>query len=107
MWDKHTSDRFQQLRRQEQDGHLTDDERQELSDLVDRLEAMEATYLEPATERLRRERERLEAQNVALMAIAHRKEELARRLQIAVEEARSEQQAIDDELTRILGSHST
>lgn len=82
MWNKHTSDRFQQLRRQEQDGHLTDDEQRELSDLVSRLEAMEATYLEPATERLRRERVRLEAQNAALAAIAHRKEELARRLQV-------------------------
>jgi hypothetical protein len=102
MWDKDTSDRFQQLRRKEQVGDLTDDEQQELSDLTDRLEAMEAAYLGPATERLRHDRERLEAQNSGLAAIVHRKEELVRRLQIAVEEARSEQQAIDDELARIL-----
>jgi len=56
------------------------------------LEADEAGYLTPATERLRQGRETLEAQNHALEALGRRKEMLALHLRDFLAEAQAERQ---------------
>src|SRR5207245_1296952 len=50
------SSRFQELRQRQREGVLTEAEQAELKLLVQELEAAEATYLTPATERLRQQR---------------------------------------------------
>ena len=63
MWDEQKRQRFQQLR--ERENALTEAERGELGGLVKELEAAEAAYLAPATERLRQEGQTLEKRNRA------------------------------------------
>jgi cell division protein FtsB len=103
MWDQAKRNRFQDLRRRELEGALPPAEREELVGLVAELEAEEAAYLSPATERLRREREQLDAQNRALSELIRRKEALATRLQRVLLETQAERQAIEQEARRILG----
>jgi hypothetical protein len=103
MGDQQKGVRLQQLRQRELDGALTEAEQKELQLLVQEIERAEADYLGPATERLRHEREGIEAQNRALQALLHRKEALVARLQTVLAESQAEQQAIDEELARILG----
>lgn len=100
MWDEQKRQRFQELN---QDGReLTAAEQVELAQLEREIEALEANYLGPATERLRVECEVIEAQNRALEAIAARKEALANRLHKVLQEAKAERLAIDGELTALL-----
>ncbi len=92
--------RFQELRARE--GTLTEPEKAELAQLVQELKNAEAAYLTPATERLRRERERIETQNRTLELLARGREALVQRLGTFLEEARAERQAIDCELAAVL-----
>ncbi len=80
MWEKQKQSRFQQLRQRQAENVLTEAEQAELALLTQELEAAEAAYLTPATERLRQEREALESQNRALEVLALRKEALVSRL---------------------------
>ena len=58
---------------------------------------IEGAYLVPATERLRQQREAIEAQNRVLEVLAHRKEVLVRRLHDFLSEAQAERRAIECE----------
>jgi len=80
MWEEQKRSRFQQLSQRHGESVLSEAELAELALLVQELEAAEATYLTPATERLRQERETLEAQNLKLEVLALRKEALVRRI---------------------------
>jgi hypothetical protein len=80
MWEKQKESRFQQLREREVMGALTQAEQGELASLFEELNAIEAASLAPATDRLRQERETVEAQNRTLEILAQRKEILVRRL---------------------------
>src|SRR5207253_7093018 len=77
-------------------------EQTELALLIQELEAAEAGYLTPATERLRRERGVLEGQNRTLEGLALRKESLVRRLRDFLAEAGDERRAIESELAAVL-----
>jgi hypothetical protein len=106
MWEAQKRERFQQLRQRQRESGLTEAEQAELGRLVQELEAAEATYLTPATERLRQERETLEAQNRTLEVLARRKETLVLRLRHFLAEAQAERRAIQCELAAVLaGSH--
>ena len=96
------SSRFQELRQRQREGVLTEAEQAELKLLVQELEAAEATYLTPATERLRQQRGTLETQNRALEALALRKEALVLRLRDFLAEAQAERRAIEGELAAVL-----
>jgi hypothetical protein len=76
MWSEEKRRRFQELRRDELERELTPEEEGELSALIRELEEAEAAYLRPANERLRRERERIEAQNRTLQETIKRKQAL-------------------------------
>jgi hypothetical protein len=100
MWDEQKSGRFQELRQRQ--GALTEAEQAELALLFQELESGEAAYLTPAAERLRQEREALEARNRTLEALASRKEALVRRLRDFLAEAQAERRAIETELAAVL-----
>jgi len=102
MWDDQKRERFQHLRERESAGVLGDAERTELTLLIDELEAAEARYLRPATQRLRDEREIVETQNRALEVLVRRKERLAQRLEDFLAEAQAERRAIEGELAAVL-----
>lgn len=102
MWDEQKRRRFQELRQRQQEGGLTEAEQAELTLLVKELEASEAAYLAPATQRVRQEREALEEQNRNLEALIRRKEDLVRRLRDFLAETQVERQAIARELTDVL-----
>lgn len=102
MWEEQRRSRFQQLRQRQGNGALTEAEQAELALLTQELEAGEAGYLAPTTERLRQERETLEAQNRTLEALALRKEALVRRLRDFLAESQAERRAIDGELAAVL-----
>ena len=103
MWKEQTANRFQQLRQRQGKSALTEAEQAELALLMQELEAAEAGYLTPATERLRQERETLETQNRTLEVLALRKEALVRRLRDFLAEAQTERRAINGELAAVLG----
>jgi hypothetical protein len=106
MWDDQKRQRFQWLRQREQ--QLSAAEQSELASLVKELETAEEMYLQPATERLRQERELLEKQNGELEKLSARKKDLAQRLGRVLADARAEQRSIETELAAVLaGSHSS
>jgi hypothetical protein len=102
MWDEQTRRRFELLRQRESAGAIADTERSELESLVEELQSAEATYLTPATERLREERQELDTQNRALEALARRRATLARHLHDVLAEAQVERRAIQGELAALL-----
>ena len=102
MWDEQKRQRLELLRQRENAAVLADIERGELESLVQELQSAETTYLAPATERLREERQELDTQNRALEALARRRETLARHLRDVLAEARAERQAIQGELAALL-----
>jgi small-conductance mechanosensitive channel len=104
MWDQVTRSRFETLRHLEEEGVLTEAEQAELERMVAEIEAAEAAYLAPGTERLRAERAQIAAKNAALQELIRRKEELVQRLEKMLDEVKAERRAIDEELERILGS---
>jgi hypothetical protein len=102
MWEEQIRRRFELLHQRESAGVIADTERRELESLVEELQSAEATYLTPATERLREERQELDAQNRALEVLARRRETLARHLRDVLAEAQAERRAIQGELTALL-----
>jgi hypothetical protein len=102
MWDEQKRHRFQELQRREQEGILLAREREELSALVSQLLLTESAYLGPATERLRLEREGLDAQNRKLEGLAARKAALAERLERFLAEADAERRTIEGEVDAVL-----
>lgn len=94
--------RFRALQARADAGSLTNDEQTEYEGIIRQIEADEAVYLRPATERLRQECVEAEARNDALRQLVHRQERLARRLQRVLEKSRAEQSAIKTELTGIM-----
>jgi hypothetical protein len=102
MWNEQKRQRFQYLRDRQSAGVLEDTERAELTLLMDELQAAEARYLRPATQRLQDEREIVEAQNRALEVLLRRKERLAQRLEDFLAEAQAERRAIEGELAAVL-----
>jgi hypothetical protein len=101
-WTQEKRARVRVLRSMEAAGTLSDNERDELQCLLAEMEADEAAYLAPATERLRSERLQIEAQNDALVVLADRRAALAERLERVLADARDEQDAIRKEVDRIL-----
>jgi hypothetical protein len=102
MWNEQKRARFEQLRQGSKEGRLTALEQAELAQLVKELETAEATYLTPATERLRQEREKIESRNRVLADLAQRKGALVTRLREVLNTSRAERQAIDGELAAVL-----
>ncbi len=100
-------ERFAALQQREEQGILTEAERSELNGLIAQVEADEAAYLRPATDRVHQERLQIEAQNAALKHLVRRKERLARRLERFLAASRAEQEAINAELTQILRTGSS
>ena len=72
MWDETKRQRFNTLRIREKQGVLTAEEQSELESLYRDIEAAEAAYLGPATERRRQETEKLRAINEALRDVIRR-----------------------------------
>jgi hypothetical protein len=105
MWNDEKRRRFQTLRQREHE--LTAHEQAELLALVQELEAVEAVYLTPATERLRKQRDAIEDQNRALQALVSRKEALLQRLRVVLNETQAERQAIERELATVLAGHDS
>ncbi|MDP6111355.1 MAG: hypothetical protein QF437_07115, partial [Planctomycetota bacterium] len=95
--------RFQYLRERESKQLLSEEECEELTLLIQEIEIAEAAYLNPATKRLRKDRENIESQNRALESLVRRKEILVNRLQTVLEESQAEREAIQEETVRVLG----
>ena len=104
MWNEEQQQRFQALRTRERQQALNPMEQAELARMIQELEAEEAAYLRPATERIRQESLRLEEQNKALQVLVRRKERLARRLEHVLVLSASEREKINSEVTAILSS---
>jgi hypothetical protein len=104
MWDQEKRSRFQELRQRQEDDALTEADRSELAKMIQELEDAEASYLAPAAERLRRERENVTAQNRRLEVLATRKEALTARLRSFLAEAQAERRAIGRELAEVMGA---
>lgn len=68
--------RFRALQQREVEGALTTSEQAELQSFVQQVEAEEAVYLRPATERLRQERLQIKAQTASLQALLQQREGL-------------------------------
>jgi len=94
--------RFESLRQREEEGTLTEAEQAELAQMIEEVERAEAAYLRPATERLRADRAEFTRQNGALQGVLQRKEALVRRLEQTLAEARTERDALEEEVNRIL-----
>jgi hypothetical protein len=108
MWDEQNRCRFQELRQGQEGNTLTETEKVELGKLFQELEAAEAAYLTPATERTRQEHLELEAQNRTLENLVKRKEALVQRLGDFLAKAKAERGAIESELAEVLaGSQSS
>jgi len=102
VWDDQKRHRFAELQRREQDGALSEVERGDLAALEDEVLAMESVYLGPATQRLRQQREVMDAQNRRLDALVARKTALVDRLQSFLSDAEAERRAIEGELEAVL-----
>jgi hypothetical protein len=102
MWDKTKRQRFSLLRERERQGALTPEEQTELRGLYRHLEEMEASYLRPGMERKRHETEKLRAINEALHDVIRRKEEHLSRMQATLAQFRTEREALNAGLERIL-----
>jgi hypothetical protein len=96
--------RFRELRERHREKVLTEAERAELAILEQHVEDAEAAHLAPAVERLRQERETIEAQNRTLERLAIRKEALAQQLRHVLGEAQAERRAIESELAAVLAA---
>jgi hypothetical protein len=102
MWDEHKRSRFQALRARQREGILSEAEQAELEVLGRDLDAIEAVFLIPATERIRQERVALESQNRILEGLTVRKEALVRRLRDFLAEAQAERHAIERQLAEVV-----
>lgn len=103
MWNEQKSARFRELRSHDR-MRLSESEQQELAKLTRDLEAAEAAYLAPATQRLEHEGEQVENQIRNLQNLVQRKRNFVRRLRDFLVEAENERRAIDSELAAVLAS---
>jgi len=95
--------RFRQLRNAQDAGAaLSPDEQAKLAALFQHIEDVEAAYLRPATEQMRREVAEKEARNNALEALVQRKQAMIERLETILNELETERRAIDDEMRRLM-----
>lgn len=101
MWTDVQRQRFNHLRDREWRGTLTPEEQRELAAMMQEICDMEATYLQPATDRLQHETAQLRAEleqvlrrNRHLNTLTQRKEALLTRVQAFVAEAEAEQEAL-------------
>jgi hypothetical protein len=99
MWDNQKRTRFEELR--EPSRQLNAVEQTELAALVKELEEVEAGYLKPATERLRRENDSIAKRNLELAELIKRKGALVERLESILAEAQAEERAIEAELAAV------
>ncbi len=104
MWDEQKQARFDALRAQQETGTLTRRDQKELAGLIAELDGTEAACLQPSAEREEADLMRLEAQNAALADLLERRALLAHKLQQVLAEAKAEEDAIEEELARILSS---
>ena len=74
----------------------------ELATLIAELQAYESGNLSAATQRMKQEREAIEARMRSLESVAARRAGLLARLNDTLAEARAERQAIDGELSTLL-----
>ena len=109
MWNEAQYQRFQQLRDREWCGELTAEEKHELAAMMQELCDMEATYLQPATDRLQHETAQLQAEleqvlerNQQFNVLIHRKETLLARVQVFVAEAEAEHEALQQAYRAIM-----
>jgi vacuolar-type H+-ATPase subunit I/STV1 len=102
MWDDQKRKRFNEHR--EPGRQLDAAEQAEVAALVKEVEDMEAVYLKPATERLRRENERRAKRNREMAELIQRKEALVGRLENILAEAQAEERAIETELAPVAAS---
>jgi len=110
MWDEIKRQRYNQLRDREWEGTLTAAEKTELAARMQELCDMEATYLQPATERLqqetahwRTELEHMVERNSQLVALVRRKEALLARINAFVAEVTTEQETLQQAYRTIMG----
>ncbi len=108
MWNEIKQARWDTLRRREQEGPLTDEERAELDNLALDLEQDEWVALQPALGRMQLEREQLErelqqtqAENTALAVLMTWQETLLTRARAQVAELLAEHKALREEYARI------
>jgi len=101
MWTDVQRQRFNHLRDREWSGTLTAEEQRELAAMMQEICDMEATYLQPATDRLQHETAQLRAEleqvlqrNRQLDTLIQRKEALLARVQAFVAEAEVEQETL-------------
>jgi D-aminopeptidase len=102
MWDAQKQARFDALRALEEAGTLTRREQKELAGMIEEIDRAEAASLQPSVEREEAECLRLEAQNADLAALLERRQALAGKLEQVLAEAKAEDDAIEEELARIL-----
>ncbi len=114
MWDDAKQERLNELRRREQEGVLTDEERQSLERLLHELEQEEWATLGPALERLREEQRQLQEecgrvrlQDTVLSALAERQEDLLRRARVQLAGLLSEHEILKAEYERLTGRSLT
>jgi len=110
MWDETQRQRYNQLRDHEWEGTLTAEEKTELAAMMQEICDMEATYLQPATERLqqdtahrRTELEHVVERNSQLAALIRRKEALLARINTFIAEVTTEQEVLQQAYSTIMG----
>ena len=110
MWDKTKRQCYNHLRDREWEGTLTVEEKTELAAMMHELCDMEATYLQPATERLqqetahwRTELEHVVERNAQLAALIRRKEALLARINAFIAEVATEQEVLWQAYRTIMG----
>jgi len=100
MWDNQKRTRFEELRKPGR--QLNAAEQTELAAMVKELEAEEAAYLKPATERLRRENDCNQKRQLELAELVKRKQALVERLENVLAEAQAEERALETELATVV-----
>ena len=110
MWDETKRQRYNQLRTREWEGTLTAEEKTELATMMQEICDLEATYLQPATERLqqdtahrRTELEQVVERNGQLEVLIHRKEALLARINAFIAEVTTEQEVLQQSYRTIMG----
>lgn len=103
MWNVDKQARFDELRALEQHKTLTVAEQEELEALLQELDAIEAVYLQPATQHLHLEREALAAQNRQLTELLHEHQMYLTEVREVVDALETHEQWLHDRFTAITG----
>ena len=107
MWTTAMQTRLNALRIAERQGTLTEAERAELAALTQKLDALEAADLTPATARVQQEREALKAQNKQLETLLHEQQLYLAEVRNLVAELHAREQQWRERYTAITGQAST